>query len=370
MTSVYRLLGALVVAGSAAACAGAKASKSTDRPFRVGVTDRGEIRVMVEETGIVEPERQIIVKSPISGVVQRLLVREGDRVTPGQLLARIVPDIAQANTISRLRSEQAAAQIALERADQDYRRAVELAKSGGIAQQELETRKTTFEQARNTLRAAEDQLRLVEASGVLASDTTQWARITAPAAGVIIKRGVEEGETVVGGTSTFGGGTELFTIADLSTLRVKAAINEVDIGKVSVGDSVSLTVDAFPGDTVRGIVRLVPPAARLQERVRVFDVEIRALGTGVLRPGMTANVRINGPVRQDVVRVPVEAVFLSEGQPIVHRFKGGSPEKVPVKLGLGDLSFVEILEGLAPGDSVALEDPVAAQQRAQSVSRK
>ena len=76
----------------------------------------------------------------------------------------------------------------------------------------------------------------------------------------------------MGGTSAFGGGTELFTMADLSTLLVKAAINEVDIGKVQKGDRVALTVDAFPGDTAQGVVRLVPPAARLQDRVRVFDV--------------------------------------------------------------------------------------------------
>jgi multidrug efflux pump subunit AcrA (membrane-fusion protein) len=79
---------------------------------------------------------------------------------------------------------------------------------------------------------------------------------------------------------------------------------------------------------------------------------------------MTANVRIAGPSRDDVVRVPVEAVFLPEGQPIVHRLVGGQPLVTPVTLGLSDLVFVEILEGLEAGDSVALEDPVEAARRA------
>lgn len=351
------------------ACSGASASDPAVRPFRVGLADRGEVRVVVEETGVVEPERQIVVKSPISGVVERLLVREGARVTAGQLLARVVPDIAQANTLSRLRSELALAEILLERTEREFARARELGERGGVTEEEVDQKRAAFEQARNQVRTAQDQLRFVELSGVTGADTAQWARITAPTAGVVIVRGVEEGETVVGGTSAFGGGTELFTIADLSTLRVKAAINEVDIGKVSVGDSVALTVDAFPEDTVLGVVRLVPPAARQQERVRVFDVEIRALGTGVLRPGMTANVRIQGPAREDVVRVPVESVFLSEGLPIVYRLRGGEPERTPVRLGLGDLAFVEVLEGLSPGDSVALEDPVAAAERARRISR-
>ncbi len=353
-----------------AACGGANASGTAERPFRVGVADQGEIRVIVEETGVVEPERQVVVKSPISGIVQRLFVREGDRVASGQLLARIVPDIAQANTLARLRSEVNGARINLERASREYERLRDLATSGGVTQEELESRRTAWEQAGNTMKAAEDQLRMVELSGVIAADTAQWARITAPSAGVVILRGVEEGETVVGGTSTFGGGTEIFTIADLSELRVKAAINEVDIAKVAVGDSVALTVDAFPDDTALGIVRLVPPAARQQERVRVFDVEIRVVSGDKLRPGMTANVRIAGPVRTGATRVPVEAVFLQEGRPVVHRVQGGPPETVSVTLGLGDLRFVEISRGLAVGDTVALEDPVAAAQRASSVTRR
>jgi len=350
-------------------CSRARATDTSERPYRVGSADEGEIRVVVEETGVVEPERQIVVKSPISGVAQRLFVREGDRVRTGQLLVLVVPDIAQANTISRLRSELVSAEIARDRARRELGRAEELAARGGVTQEELEQKRAAFEQAENQVRTANAQLEFVEESGVSAADSAQVARITSPTSGVIILRGVEEGETVVGGTSAFGGGTALFTIADLSSLRVKAAINEVDVGKVSVGDSVALTVDAFPEDTVLGIVRLVPPAARLNERVRVFDVEIRALETGVLRPGMTANVRIQGPTRQSVTRVPVEAVFLHEGLPVVYRLAGGDPERTAVRLGLSDLSFVEILDGVAAGDSIALEDPVAAVERARRISR-
>ncbi|MBA2626938.1 MAG: efflux RND transporter periplasmic adaptor subunit, partial [Gemmatimonadales bacterium] len=333
-----------IVAIAVAACPRASAdSRGAKRPYKVGTADRGEVRVAVEETGIVEPERQIVVKSPISGIVDALSAREGDGVRPGQALARIVPDIAQANSFAQISSAIAQAEIARANADREYTRARELAQGGGITQSELDGRRTAFEQSDNQLRTARGQLRLVQRSGVRGGQGVQWAAITAPAGGVIIKRGVEQGETVVGGTSAFGGGTELFTIADLTTLRVKAAINEVDIGKVKVGDSVALTVDAFPGDTVRGVVRLVPPAARQQERVRVFDVEIRASGGGgVLRPGMTANVRITGPARAGVVRVPVEAVLIEEGKPVVYRLVAGQPVRTPVTLGLGDLSYVEI----------------------------
>ena len=355
----------------ASGCSRADADDGSARPFAIGTADTGEIRVTVEETGVVEPERQIVVKSPISGVVETLGVREGDRVRPGQSLARIVPDIAQANSFAELKSNIASAEIAMQNTRREHERAQELAKSGGITGADLDARRVAFEQADHALKTARDQLRLVQRSGVATGDR-QFAAITAPSAGVIIKRGVEVGETVVGGTSSFGGGTELFTIADLSTLRVKAAVNEVDIGKVRMGDSVALTVDAFPGDTVSGIVRLVPPAARLDERVRVFDVEVQARGDGgVLRPGMTANVRIAGPVKTGVVRVPVQAVMLEEGKPVVYRIPAaGAPVKTPVTLGMSDLRFVEIVSGVSAGDSVALEDPAAAAERAASPSRR
>jgi HlyD family secretion protein len=356
-------------------CSKADANDGSSRPYKVGVVDRGEVRVIVEETGVVSPERSIVVKSPISGVVEQLYVREGDRVATGQVLARIKPDIAQANSLAQLRSEIAKARIARDNAKRDYERAQSLSAIGGITQADLDQRRVTYEQAENQWRTAEDQLQLVQRSGVTAGDSTgntaQWARITAPAAGVIIGRGVEEGETVVGGTSAFGGGTELFTMADLSTLLVKAAINEVDIGKVKRGDRVALTVDAFPGDTAQGTVRLVPPAARLQERVRVFDVEIEVTGgPRVLRPGMTANVRISGPLRTETLRVPVEAVLLKEGKPVVYKLSGSGPQPVPVTLGLSDLFYVEVLNGLAAGDSIALEDPVAALDRARNPARR
>lgn len=356
-----------------AACTRAGADDGSSRPYKVGVVDRGEVRVTVEETGVVEPERSIVVKSPISGVVQQLYVREGDRVQPGQGLARILPDIAQANSLAQLRSEIARAQIARDNAGRDFDRAQALSGIGGITQSDLDQRRVAYEQADNQWRTAQDQLRLVQLSGVTAGDSggAQWARIIAPAAGVVIARGVEEGETVVGGTSAFGGGTALFTIADLSTLIVKAAINEVDIGKVKRGDRVTLTVDAFPGDTAQGVVRLVPPAARQQERVRVFDVEVEVTGgQRFLRPGMTANVRISGPVRREVVRVPVEAVLLQEGKPVVYRIGGSGPQPVAVTLGLSDLFYVELTGGLAPGDSIALEDPVAAAERARNPARR
>ncbi len=345
-----------------AACSRASGDPQSTQ-VRTGAVDRGDVRVTIEETGFVEPERQIIVKSPISGVVRVLHVQAGDAVRSGQLLATIVPDIAQANALAQLRSEISASEISVENLEREYSRAQELLTRNLISAQEVERLRTSLAQAENQLAAAQQRFRLMEESGVRATEETQSARITAPSAGVVIQKGVEEGETVVGGTSAFGGGTEMFTIGDLSSLIVKAAINEVDIGKVARNDTVTITVDAFPDDTALGRVRLVPPAARQQDRVRVFDVEIVVTQNArLLRPGMTANVQIAGPVARGVLRIPVEAVFFNEGRPTVFVMQNG-PERVPVTLGISDLTYVEVREGLTEGQRIALEDPAAVARR-------
>src|SRR6266498_1134747 len=148
------------------ACNKADANDGSSHPYKVGVVDRGEVRVIVEETGVVSPERSIVVKSPSSGVVQQLYVREGDRVQTGQVLARIVPDLAQANSLAQLRSEIATARIARDNAKRDYDRAQQLSAIGGITQADLDLRRVTYDQAENQWRTSQDQLQLVQRSGV------------------------------------------------------------------------------------------------------------------------------------------------------------------------------------------------------------
>jgi len=123
------------------ACNNADANDGSSRPYKVGAVDRGEVRVVVEETGVVAPERSIVVKSPISGVIEQLYVREGDQVRTGQVLARVKPDIAQANSLAQLRSEIAKARIARDNAKRDYDRSQQLSGIGGITQADLDLAK-------------------------------------------------------------------------------------------------------------------------------------------------------------------------------------------------------------------------------------
>ncbi len=326
--------------------------------LRTAEVSRGEVSIVLNETGTVEPVRQVVVKPAVSGVVIRLLVREGDQVSAGEVLATVEPDLSQARAVAEIRSARDRARVALQQAERDLEQGRSLSSSNLIAKKELEDREAAYQQARLELESAEEQLRIVEQSGV--SSRVRSLNVVAPAAGMVIRLGAEEGESVLAGTMTLGGGTELVTIADLSSLMIEATVNEVDIGKVALDQQVTITIDAYPNEEWEGRISFIAPAARVEAdtRVRVFDVEVEVVNPDErLRPGMTANIDIRGDQKQDVLTLPVEAVFRKGGRDVVYRIENGRPILTFVELGLVDIARAEVVAGLAEGDQVSLEEP-------------
>jgi multidrug efflux pump subunit AcrA (membrane-fusion protein) len=208
--------------------------------------------------------------------------------------------------------------------------------------------------------------------------------------GTVIKRNVEVGQTVSSGLSSFNEGTALYTVADVGSMLIKASINEVDIGRVRRLMPVMITVDAFPYRRFGGSVTHISPAARLKEKVKVFDVEV-TLKEQIpdFRAGMTANIEVRGDKVSKVLGVPVEAIFkkkdrelvyvlkktfeeAKEGQKQPRKTKSGKLdvsdvwerffEEKEVKVGLVSLERAQILEGLKEGAELALEDPTRPRQ--------
>ena len=132
--------------------------------------------------------------------------------------------------------------------------------------------------------------------------------------GVVIKKGVELGETVTSGVSSFNDGTVMFTVADLKSLIIRVNLNEVDIAKVRVGQPVRVTLDAYPQKIFTGKVRFVAPAAKVVDKIKVFEIEV-ALDQldEAFRTGMSANVEILGEQRANALSIPLEALQRRDG---------------------------------------------------------
>lgn len=387
---VIASIATVVVAGGflATARGGQKPGGADNLPFRLGKVDQEDLQVTVREVGTVDPFTKVDVKSTVSGRIVGLKVRDGDTVSAGQTLAEVEPDVNQAQTLSEVRGSLAQARLNFLNAEREYDQQAALFKAGLISEQVHRDARTKRDLAEESFKHAQMKYQIVEDRGIPigGASSSQVARVASPMNGVVIKKGVELGDTITSGVSSFNAGTVVFTVADLKSLIVRVNLNEVDIAKVRTGLPVRLTLDAYPQKAFTGKVRFVAPAAKLQDKIKVFEVEIQLDQLDqAFRTGMSANVEILGEKRDKALSVPLEALHRKEGRTVVYRLKEGlKPEEaakakeglagrtkftwlaehwegyfepVNVQAGIATLERVEILSGLKPGDRVSLEDP-------------
>jgi RND family efflux transporter MFP subunit len=181
-----------------------------------------------------------------------------------------------------------------------------------------------------------------------------YAVITAPISGVIGSVSTQEGETVAAGLNA----PTFVTIIDLARLQVEAYVDEVDIGKVKVGQRAIFTVDAFPADDFEGKVVAIYPKATIQDNVvkYVVALEIASPYEGRLRPEMTTSVSLQLEAR-NVLAIPAKAVRREGGKHVVFVSANGQPAPREVKLGWKDGPWTEVVSGLKEGQEVLLDLP-------------
>jgi HlyD family secretion protein len=362
--------------------------KEESSPFRLGKVQSEDLQVSVREVGVVDPVTKVDVKSAVSGRVLSLRVREGAPVGAGDVLAEVEPDVNQAQSLSEVQAGVKDAELKLADTEREFATQKALFEQGLLGRDSFRATENKRSQAAENLRAARMRYQIVEDRGIPISGNaaSQKARVTSPMTGVVIRRGVELGETVTSGVSSFNSGTVLFTVADLDSLIVRVNLNEVDIAKVHVGQPVRVTLDAYPQKVFGGRVSFVAPSAELVEKIKVFKVEVKLDDlSDAFRTGMSANVEILGEKRAKALSIPLEALQKREGQTVAYRLKpalkpqavkaakqglsGRSKfvwlsehwkdyfDVVPVDAGIATLERVEILRGLKADEQVCLEDP-------------
>jgi RND family efflux transporter MFP subunit len=365
-----------------------KDPKADASPFRLGKVQEEPLQVSVREVGVVDPVTKVDVKSAVSGRVLSLRVREGAVVKAGDVLAEVEPDVNQAQSLSEVQGDLTQAELKLQDAEREFASQKALFDQGLLGRDAFKAVQNKRDQAAEALKAARMRYQIVEDRGIPISGNaaSQKARVVSPMSGVVIKKGVELGETVTSGVSSFNAGTVLFTVADLKSLIIRVNLNEVDIAKVHVGQPVRITLDAYPQKVFTGKVTFVAPSADLVDKIKVFKVEVSLDElSDAYRTGMSANVEILGEKRDKAISIPLEALQRKEGETVAYRLKKGLKpgqvaaakaglsgrtkfiwlsdhwkeyfDVVPVKAGVATLERVEILAGLAPGQEVALEDP-------------
>lgn len=263
--------------------------------------ERRAIVVSASAAGIIEPVRTVDVKSKASGEIMELKVETGNNVKAGQLLAIIDPRQPQ-NTLSQAEADLKVAKAQLEINQTKLSRAETLFGSRTITESEYEDARLSFVTAGAQVVRAQTDL---ENARIQMDDT----RIVASVDGTIISKNVELGTVISSPTRDVGGGTVLFTMANLDTVQIRTRIDETDIGKVRPGLAASITVDAYSDRRFDGVVLKIEPQATIEQNVTMFPALVRIANPGhLLMPGMNAEVEIHIGERENVLAIPYSAL--------------------------------------------------------------
>lgn len=286
-----------------AAFAAIACSKKKDQTLTIPVepVKRETIIVNAEATGVVEPINVIEVKAKSSGQIVAMPVETGTFVKPGDLLVQLDTRDTR-NSYAQAKADLDAAVIKQRVSKTARDRASALFKERIITSAENEAAEVDYANAQATVlrnRAALD----------LRQQGLDEATVRAPVGGTVIEKSVSLGQVIASGTGSFGAGTTILKMADLTKVRVRALVNETDIGKVRSGLPASVTVDAYPDRPFQGIVEKIEPQATIQQSVTMFPVLISIDNRGgLLMPGMNGEVSIETDHRENVLAVSNDAV--------------------------------------------------------------
>ncbi|HEX2935566.1 MAG TPA: efflux RND transporter periplasmic adaptor subunit [Bacteroidales bacterium] len=344
MTS-KKLLSAFLVSGTLllSACADKNAGESS---FETVPVQRKSISSTIMATGIIKPKvgAEVRVGSRVSGIVEKLYVKNGDEVKKGQLLARI--DDAELSARYRLeRANLLNAQTASKYAK------IEMDRMKGLAAKDFSSAQT-LDNAVKEYEMAFARVESSEASVDYASTQLGFTKIFAPISGVIGSVSTQEGETV---SAAFAAPT-FVTIIDLHRIEVWTYVDETDIGKVETGQKATFTVDTYTGERFEGTVSAIYPKAEIRDNVvnYIAIVEITNSKGKILRPEMTASVTIQTSESSKVLTVPSHAVKRKNAESVVYVLEKGRPVMQKIKTGVKGTQLTEVVDGLKENDRIII----------------
>jgi len=329
MRSIHRGAWAFfVLALSLGACARGTKTKAVYETVDV---EKRNIVVSATATGSIEPVFTVEVKSKASGEIIEMHAETGDDVKPHQLLARVDPREAR-TALAQAKADLGVAEAQLANAKMEMARADTFYKRQIITQVEYETDRLAYASATAGVVRAQSALDN-------AQDQMDDTEIRAPMSATIIAKSAELGTVISSPTRDVGGGTVLFTMANLDTVQVRAMVDETDIGKIAAGLPASISVDAFPDRKFEGSVLKIEPQATVNQNVTMFPVLVRLANPGhALKPGMNGEVEVHVGNRQDVLAIPYSALRTQSDVASAATVLGLDPQDVQQQLALASQS--------------------------------
>jgi RND family efflux transporter MFP subunit len=317
--------------------------------------NRGDLKVTVTATatGTVKAEDEEKISAQRTGRIIKLNFEEGDAIKKGDIIAELdsreagvhVKQIEAVFRSSEARVTHAKAN--LDDAERTLKRMKTLYKDGLISAEALDSAQKNYDVNLSLYESSLANLKEMKASLDTARIQFEYSFIKAPMTGIISQRPVVLGETV-------SIGSHIATIIKPERIYVKASIDEVDAGHVSVSQQVTITIDAFPGKVFNGkVTRVSPIVLGVKQETRTFEVRI---GFDVeekgIKPGMSADIEIITDTLKGVLYLPAHTVVERKGKKMVYIVEGKKARLVPVEIGLSTWNYIEVKKGLKEGDRI------------------
>ncbi|UCG51896.1 MAG: efflux RND transporter periplasmic adaptor subunit [Candidatus Latescibacterota bacterium] len=361
----------------------------------VYATDVGRRNVTktVSASGSIQPKRQVNVSASAIGKITKLAVREGDTVKTGDFLLQIDPTTYQ-SAVDQLEASIGAAggtlemeQANLQKAEYDLERVKALFEQELVSEEELRTAKLNVDVYRARVKSARESLSQHRANLTKAQHDLREVRITADMSGTITALNVEEGENAIMGTLN-NPGTVLLTIADLSEIEAEVLVDETEVVYVKVGQEASVSLDAYPDTSFTGeVVEVGNSAVRSQVGLGQTSVDFEVVvavreSIPSVRPGLSANVKIDVAEVVDALSIPIECLTVRRSSEIeppsgepeeprdgeempaeddqaekdeyegVFVIEDGKAEFRPVTTGIAGGNYFHVVRGLKEGETV------------------
>ena len=324
--------------------------------YEIVTPERGTVETKTVATGNVEPRYEILIKPQISGIISEVLKEAGQRVTEGEIIAKVkvIPEMGQLNSAE---SRVNVARISLDQVESTHRRDEQLFKQGILTAEEFDVSKANYRKAKEELANAQSSLEIVRdgiSRNTRSSSTTQ---IRSTITGMILNVPIKVGNSVIQSNS-FNDGTTIASVANMNDMIFRGNVDETEIGKIREGMPIKLTVGALGTRTFDAVLEYVSPKG--EEKNGAIQFEIKAAvslpDTSFVRAGYSANAEIVLERAANVLTIPESTVEFHGDTAFVQVVKQEKPkqifEKRQIKTGLSDGIKIEVKDGLTEKDKI------------------
>lgn len=359
MKKAIKILTGLILAGVFIWTIVFLAGKSKEVPVEFHTT-KAEYRDIIRKTvatGSVVPENETEIIPQVSGIVDEIYVKPGDKLKKGDLIAkvRIIPDIEKLNS-AEAQVEQA--KIAMNDNLKTFERKKALFEEGVISKADFQTVEFEYDKAKENLEAAENHLSIVKDGIAKDAGKSTNTLVRSTISGMVLDVPVEEGYSVIE-ANTFNQGTVVATVADMRKMIFEGTVDETEVGKIKPGMNLVLNIGAIDNVAFNAVLTYISPKGKQENSAIVFDIEadVELIDSVFVRAGYSANADIVLQKEGNVLALEEKNLLFEDGRVFVEVENDSLIfDKQEVKLGISDGIYTEIKEGITEATEVKVQE--------------